>query len=270
MTDAESAQGSEPVIDTTVPHSARIFGYWLGGRDNYPADRAAGDQVRETFPSIVDLARTGRYFLGRVVTYLAREAGVRQFLDVGTGLPTVDNTHEVAQRIAPDARIVYVDNDPLVLVHAQALLTSSREGRTAYVEADVRDPDRILEAAARTLDFDRPVALTLMGVLAHVEGYEEARSIVRHLMDGLPPGSYLSVRDGVDTDESYSTALRRYNRTGAVPYHLRTPDQVAGFFDGLDLVEPGVVPCPLWRPDALDPFAGDGDVPLLGGVARKN
>ncbi|MCO6008331.1 SAM-dependent methyltransferase [Actinoallomurus purpureus] len=258
-----------PEIDTSVPHSARIYGYWLGGKDNYPVDREAGDRVRELFPEIVDLARIGRYFLGRVVRYLAGEAGVRQFLDIGTGLPTVDNTHEVAQRVAPESRVVYVDNDPLVLAHAQALLTALPEGTTEYVHADVREPEKILEAAARTLDLDRPVAVILMGILAHVDDYDEARSIVRRLLDPLPSGSYLALRDGTDTNEAYEEAIGQYNSTtGAVPYNLRSPERIAGYLDGLDLVEPGVVSCPLWRPDvaSLTPVE---EVAVYGGVGRK-
>jgi hypothetical protein len=257
-----------PAIDSTVPHSARIWTYWLGGKDHYAVDREAGDRVRETFPAIADLARIGRYFLGRVVTYMAEDAGVRQFLDVGTGLPTVDNTHEVAQRIAPEARIVYVDNDPLVLAHANALLTSTSSGATSYINADVRDPDAILDRAAGTLDFSRPVGLILMGVLAHVADYEEARAIVRSLLAALPPGSFLAVRDGADTDPDYREAIRGYNASGAVPYHLRSPEQIASFLDGLELVEPGVVPCPAWRPE-VSPLGAADDVALLGGVGRK-
>lgn len=255
-------------IDSSVPHSARIFNYWLGGKDHYPADKVAGEKFKETFPDIVDLARGGRYFLARVVRYLAAEAGVRQFLDIGTGLPTVDNTHEVAQRIAPDARIVYVDNDPLVLVHAQALLTSSPGGATDYIEADLHEPDKIVEGAARTLDFDQPIALILMGILAHVDDYDEALSIVRRLLDAVPPGSYLAVRDGADTNAAYSAALDRYNKSGAVPYHLRSLEQIAGYLDGLELVEPGLVSCPLWRsefPDVSTPV----ERAVYGGVGRK-
>ena len=270
MTDDSSPLGRRPSpdIDTTVPHSARIFGYWLGGKDNYAVDRAAGEQFREVFPEIVDLARIGRSFLGRVVRYLAAEAGIRQFLDIGAGLPTVDNTHDVAQRVAPECRIVYVDNDPLVLVHAEALLTSTPEGKTDYIEADLHEPERLLEAVARTVDFSRPVALTLMGILAHIGDYDEARSIVRRLLDGLPSGSYLAVRDGTDTSEAYVEAMRSYNETGAVPYHLRSPDQIAGFLDGLEPVEPGVVSCPWWRPD-VTPIDPPGEVALFGGVGRK-
>lgn len=262
----------DPKIDKSVPHSARIFTFWLGGRDHFPVDADAGERVRETFPGIVDLARVGRDFLGRVVEYLVREAGVTQFLDIGTGLPTVDNTHEVAQRLDPAARVVYVDNDPLVLAHAAALLTSTPEGRTQYLDADARDPERILRDARGILDFDRPVAVFLMGILAHIDDYGEAHSIVHRLMEGLPRGSYLSVRDGSDTDPAYLAAIEGYNASGAVPYRLRSPEALARFFEGLELVEPGVVPCPRWRPEAAATAVDEGvdeDVALYGGLGRK-
>ncbi|MGK5534165.1 SAM-dependent methyltransferase [Streptomyces sp. URMC 129] len=255
-------------IDKSVPHSARIWNYWLGGKDNYAVDRAAGDEYRKVFPGIVDLARAQRYFLARAVRFLAGEAGIRQFLDVGTGLPTVDNTHEVAQRVAPEARVVYVDNDPLVLAHAHALLTSSPEGATSYVHADLREPDTILQEAARTLDFGRPVALTLMGVLGHITDTQEAYAIVRRLMDGLPPGSYLALADSSDSDTAFAEAQRRYNEGGAVPYILRKPEEIAGFFDGLALVEPGVVPVPQWRPEVSGLGSSHGAEELCG-VGRK-
>jgi len=188
-----------PKINTAVPHSARIWNYWLGGKDNCPVDREAGDKYRETYPQIVDTARAGRYFIARAVRYLAGEAGIRQFLDVGTGLPTVDNTHEVAQRVAPECRIVYVDNDPLVLAHARALLTSSPEGECDYNDADMRDPVGIHTAAARTLDLTRPVALLLIGVMGHVSDDDEARRIVGGLLDGLPAGSYLVLADSTSS-----------------------------------------------------------------------
>jgi O-methyltransferase involved in polyketide biosynthesis len=261
---------SSPQIDTSVPHSARVWNYWLGGKDNYPVDRAAGDQFREMFPEIVDAARASRGFLTRAVRFLAGEAGIRQFLDVGAGLPTVDNTHEVAQRVAPDCRVVYVDNDPTVLAHARSLLTSTPQGEAAYVEADMREPDRVLEAAARILDLDRPVALSLMGSLGHVGDYDEARSIVRRLVAPLPSGSYLALNDGTSVvDRAGVEAQEQYNQSGAVPYHPRTPEQIAGFFEGLELVEPGVVSCPRWRPD---PQPGGGlppEVDAFGGVGRK-
>ncbi|WUI01195.1 SAM-dependent methyltransferase [Spirillospora sp. NBC_00431] len=258
-----------PEIDTTVPHSARVWNYLLGGKDNYPVDQAAGDKVCEIFPGMVDLTRHSRYMLVRVVRYLAGEAGVRQFLDIGTGLPTVDNTHEVAQRIAPESRTVYVDNDPLVLVHAQALLRSTREGATDYIQADVRDPDTILARAAETLDFDRPVALMLMGILGLVGDHDEARSIVARLMAALPSGSYLAVYDGTDTDPPYLEAIGRYNASsGAVPYTPRGVDDIARYLDGLEVLEPGVVPVSRWRPEP-SPWDDPPAVPGAGGVARK-
>lgn len=254
-------------IDTTVPHSARIWNYWLGGKDNYAVDRAAGDQFSAIFPRIVDIARADRAFLGRLVRFLAGEAGVRQFLDVGTGLPTKDNTHEVAQRVAPESRIVYVDNDPLVLVHARALLTSSPQGTTNYVAADMGDPEKVLQEAAKWLDLTRPVALTLMGVLGHVIDYAEARSIVTALLDGLPAGSYLAINDSINTSEALEDALRQYEASGAAPYRTRSLEQFAGFFDGLELVEPGVVLVADWRPD---PAAFPGpEIPQAGAVGRK-
>jgi hypothetical protein len=255
-------------IDITVPHSARIFNYWLGGKDNYAADRAAGDAFIAVFPQIVDLARSGRQFLVRSVRYLAEEAGIRQFLDIGTGLPTVNNTHEVAQLFAPTSRIVYVDNDPLVLRHAEALLVGSPEGATDYLQADLHDPMKIIHGAARTLDLTEPVAIVLMGVLAHIDDYDEALSIVRRLLDAVPSGSHLVIRDGADTDEPYNEAIRRYNESGAVPYNLRTPEQIAGYFEGVELVDPGLVSCPLWRPETTD-IGTPTELAVLGAVGRK-
>ncbi|RSN67430.1 SAM-dependent methyltransferase [Actinomadura sp. WAC 06369] len=261
--------GSHPGVDTTVPHSARIWNYLLGGKDNYPVDREAGDRIFATFPGMVDMARHSRYMLTRVVRHLAGEAGIRQFLDIGTGLPCMDNTHEVAQRLAPASRIVYVDNDPLVLVHAQALLKSSPEGATDYIEADVRDPGAILDEAARTLDFDRPVALLLMGILGLIEDYGEARSIVRRLTAALPSGSYLAAYDGSTADPAYVASLERHNgRSGGVPYTPRSTDRIAGYFEGLELLEPGVVPVTRWRPEP-GPWPEPPPVSCAGGAARK-
>jgi hypothetical protein len=267
VTEDSPAPDPSPKIDTTVPHSARIWNYWLGGRDNYPVDREAGDRYQESYPQIVDTARAGRYFLARAVRYLAAEAGIRQFLDVGTGLPTVDNTHEVAQRVAPECRVVYVDNDPLVLVHARALLTSSAEGVCDYIDADMRDPEAILTAAARTLDLTRPVALLLMGVMGHISDHDEARSIVAGLLGGLPVGSYLALADSISSGQGHREAGEKYAQTGAVAYQLRSPEQIKGFFAGLTLVDPGVVPLPEWRPDP-SPFPPTR-VETLGGVGRK-
>jgi O-methyltransferase involved in polyketide biosynthesis len=269
VTDDRPARDVPPSskIDTTVPHSARIWNYWLGGKDHYPVDRAAGDKYRETYPGIVDTARAVRYFMARAVRYLAAEAGVRQFLDVGTGLPAVDNTHEIAQRVAPESRIVYVDNDPLVLAHARALLSSRPEGACAYVDADMREPGQILAAAAGPLDLDQPVALLLMGVLGHVSSYADAQAVVNGLLAAFPPGSYLALADSVRTGGAHIEAGENYADTGAVPYQLRSPAEIAGFFSGLDLVEPGVVPVHEWHPDPA-PFPAV-PVDTLGGVGRK-
>jgi hypothetical protein len=260
--------GLSPEIDASVPNSARIWNYWLGGKDNYPVDREAGEQFRAIFPEIVEVARSTRAFLNRAVRYLAGEAGLRQFLDIGTGLPTADNTHEVAQRVAPKSRVVYVDNDPVVLAHARALLTST-QGVTAYVDADLHDPDAILDATARTLDFSQPVALMLLGILGHIGDDDEARSIVKRLLDGLASASYLALCDGTNTSQAGIQAQDDYDQSGAIPYRLRSPEQVAGLFAGLELVEPGVVSLPRWRPD---PTEGDGpprEIDAVGGVGRK-
>jgi O-methyltransferase involved in polyketide biosynthesis len=264
--DPSTRRGSK--FDTSVPHSARVWNYWLGGKDHFAADRAVGDRVRESFPEIVDIARSSREFLVRAVGYLAGTAGVDQFLDIGTGLPSFDNTHEVAQRFVPRARIVYVDYDPLVLVHARALLTSSPEGVTQYIEADVRDPDTILDGAARTLDFSRPVALMMLGILGHVLDYDEARSIASRLIAALPSGSYLVVGDGTNVvNREARDAGTHASVEGGMPYASRTPEQIAGYFTDLELVEPGVVSAPRWRPD---PAAGvPAEVDEFCGVARK-
>jgi O-methyltransferase involved in polyketide biosynthesis len=254
-------------LDTSRPHSARTWNYWLGGKDNFAIDREVGERVRAVHPAIVEVARAARAFLSRSVRYLAGEAGIRQFLDIGTGLPTAENTHEVAQRVAPEARIVYVDNDPLVLVHARALLTSTPEGATDYIDADVHDPDKILQEAARTLDFSKPIAVMLLGILGYVQDYDEARSIVKRLMDALPSGSHLVVDDGIKTTEGSAEGARVANEAG-VMYQLRTREQIAGFFDGLELVEPGVVPAIQWRPEpGYSP--GPGAEQATCGVGRK-
>ncbi|GLZ09569.1 hypothetical protein Acsp03_70350 [Actinomadura sp. NBRC 104412] len=255
-------------INTQYPQSARVWNYWLGGKDNYAVDREAGDQFCEVFPGIVDIARASRAFIGRAVRYLAGEAGIDQFLDIGTGLPTMDNTHQIAQRVNPAARIVYVDNDPLVLAHARALLTSTPEGVTRYLHADVHNPGTIVEGAAETLDFDRPIAVMLMGILGHVGDYDEARSIVGELMAAVCSGSYLALNDGTDTNPVYSAATDSYNQSGAVPYILRSPAMIAGYFEGLEMVEPGLASLSQWRVEATV-FGQPEPVDVYGAVARK-
>ncbi|MBM2615693.1 SAM-dependent methyltransferase [Actinoplanes sp. LDG1-06] len=258
-----TADNDAPQLDTSVPHSARVWNYWLGGKDNYAVDREVGDSVLEVFPAIAENARACRAFLVRVVTYLAGDAGIRQFLDIGTGLPTANNTHEVAQRVAPASRIVYVDNDPLVLVHARALLSSGLEGATDYIDADLRDTATIHREAARTLDFDQPIALMLMGILGHVGDDDEALAIVKRLVDLLPSGSYLAFYDGTDTSEKIVEGAK-VSSEGGHTYHLRSPERIARFFDGLELVDPGVVTVSRWRADADAPHHDS-----YGGIGRK-
>lgn len=257
-----------PLVATNVPHSARIWDYWLGGKDHYEADRRAGEKAREAYPGIVDIARTSRAMLGRVVRYLVSEAGVRQFLDIGTGLPTVENTHEIAQRAASDCRIVYVDNDPLVLTHARALLAGTPEGGTDYLHADIGEPELILQGAGETLDLSRPVGLIMFGVVGHVPEHAEALSIARSLMGGLCSGSYLALYTGTAADADLVEAERRVGEQGGTPYRLPDRTQVEEFFSGMELVEPGVVPGPQWRADGP---VGDSAANLtsLGGLARK-
>ncbi|MEV4344730.1 SAM-dependent methyltransferase [Actinoplanes sp. NPDC049596] len=236
-------------LDTNVPETARIWNYLLGGTDNFAADRAVGDQIIATLPQLAEHAKLSRAFLARAVRYLVLEAGVTQFLDIGTGLPTAENTHQVAQGADPTARIVYVDNDPLVLAHARELLTSTPEGATDYVHEDLRDPEAILRAARATLDLEKPVAVTLMGVLGHIESDDRAKNIIDRLMRGLAGGSYLAMYDGADTDPATSEATRIWNVSANPKYHLRSPERIATLFDGLELVAPGVVPVTLWHAD---------------------
>jgi S-adenosyl methyltransferase len=271
VADHMAGSGSaQPKINTTVSHSARIWNYWLGGKDNYPVDREMGDKILAYVPELVRSARADRSFLARAVRFLAEEQGIRQFLDIGTGLPTVDNTHEVAQRFAPECRIVYVDNDPLVLVHARALLTSTAEGACDYIEADLREPGKILEQAAETLDFTQPVAIMMLGILNFVVDTAEARAILRQLLAGVPSGSYISIsHPTTEVDaEPAAVALEFWNSSGAAPMCLRSRDELRVFFEGTELVEPGVVSCSRWRPDLTE--AGEVvDVMHFSGVARK-
>jgi O-methyltransferase involved in polyketide biosynthesis len=257
-------------IKTDQPHTARIWNYWLGGKDNYEVDQAAGDQIRKLHPGIGDYARADRLFLGRAVRYLAGECGIRQFLDIGTGLPTADNTHEVAQRTAPETRVVYVDNDPIVLAHAEALLYSTPQGRTAYLDEDLRNVDAILEHASQTLDLGKPVALMLLGVVIFIEDDEEAYGIVRRLMDALPAGSHLVLSHTITRPDmpDVDAAVAFWNEHGTPKLTQRTPAAVTRFFDGLELLDPGVVSCNRWRPDGGE--AGlPAEVAMFGGVGRK-
>jgi hypothetical protein len=273
MTNSEDVErGPAPKIDNTVPHSARVWNYWLGGKDNFQSDREVGDQFAGLYPDITVVARSSRAFLTRAVTYLAAEVGVRQFLDIGTGLPTVDNTHEVAQAAAPESRIVYVDNDPLVLAHARALLTSNPQGATEYMDADLHDPGTILKMATRTtLDLSQPVGLILMNILGHVGDLAEAGGIVRQLMAALPSGSYLVTADGTNVLDgpAFEEAIGVWNANAPLSYHLRSPEQLSTFLTGLEVVEPGLVPCNRWRPRPGTEPADLREVDEFGAVARK-
>jgi trans-aconitate methyltransferase len=237
-----------PDIDTSVAHQARVYDYLLGGKDNFAADREAGDKALQAYPDLAVGVRANRAFLGRAVRFLAGEAGIRQFLDIGTGIPSANNTHEVAQAVAPESRVVYVDNDPIVLAHARALLTSAPEGQTAYLDANANDPDAILARAAGTLDFSQPVAITLLMIL-HV--LKDPYALTSRLLDAVAPGSYLaiSIPAGDIQPEAVAELVRRMNESfpdvaATIPSHA----EMTRFFDGLELLEPGVVPVNYWRP----------------------
>jgi len=268
--DAATGDAERVSLDTSVAHIARVYDYWLGGKDNFAADRAAAEQAIAAYPNIVFSVRANRAFLARAVRYLAGEAGIRQFLDIGTGIPASNNTHEVAQSVAPEARVVYVDNDPIVLAHARALLTSGPHGVTSYLDADLRDTGRVLAVAAETLDFSRPVAVMLMAILQHVDEAEDPYGVVATLLAALPLGSYLTLsHPGSDIDaEAQGQLAERLNRTMAEKVTMRDRAQVARFFDGLDMVEPGLVRVPHWRPASeLEARSPAG---LWGGMGRKN
>jgi trans-aconitate methyltransferase len=258
-------------IDTSVAHPARRYDYWLGGKDNFQADRESGDLIAGLYPGIRTAAVENRRFLRRAVEYLAGEAGIRQFLDIGTGIPTANNTHEVAQRIAPTSRIVYVDNDPIVLAHARALLQSAPEGRTAYLDADLRDPGRILDDPdlRSTLDLSQPVALMLIAVLHFVQDEEDPYAIVRRLLSALPSGSYLALSHG--TLDFLPPEVKAAAAASSVRSDMfgRTREGVARFLDGLEIVAPGVTNLTEWRAeDEPDPRPAPSEVSVYGAVAR--
>ena len=261
--------GKPAEIDTSVAHPARVYDYWLGGKDNFTADREAGDRVLAATPGLRERVRANRAFLVRAVRYLAAEAGIRQFLDIGTGIPSANNTHEVAQQTAPNSRIVYVDNDPIVLTHARALLAGGPMGSIQYIDGDVRDVASITRAAARTLDSTQPTALLLLGILHLIQDAEGPYEIVARLMDALPSGSYLAIsHPASDIHPGQAEAQRRYNERVSTPQTLRTRAEVSRFFEGLDLVPPGLVYVHTWRPGPDDIVPPDG-VSAYGGVARK-
>jgi S-adenosyl methyltransferase len=262
--------GPPPEIDTSVAHIARVYDYWLGGKDSFAPDRAAAEAAMREDPNVVEGVRGNRAFLARAVRYLTGRAGIRQFLDIGTGIPAADNTHEVAQDLAPSSRVVYVDNDPIVLAHARALLTSAAEGATAYLDEDLRDVADLVRAAAATLDFARPVAVMLIGILHCIPDEDDPAGIVRRLMDAVPAGSYLAISHPAnDLDgPGVSRLASRLNELMPTKLTFRSRAEVASFFDGLDLVEPGLVRVPEWRPDRVTDVGNPA--PLWGGVARKN
>lgn len=266
---------SPPVkIDTTVAHQARIYNYLLGGKDNFAVDREAAAKSLEVFPGFRAWARSNRAFLSRAVRYLVTEAGVREFLDIGTGLPTADNTHEVSQRIEPSSRICYVDNDPTVLVHARALLTSDPAGKTDYVHADLRNVDGILSAAAGTLDFDRPIAVMLLAILHAIHDDDDPWAIVGRIMAAVPPGSFLVIShpasDLRSTAFDVTELTKRLNKgMGGTRMRARSRDEVARFFTGLELVPPGIVPTPQWRPDPEQGLPEDNTNSAYAAVGRK-
>ncbi|MET8685180.1 SAM-dependent methyltransferase [Streptomyces sp. NPDC004732] len=256
-------------LNTRLAHNARVWNYWIGGKDHYEVDQQVGDQVSTMFPVIRDVARADRGFLGRTVRFLAADCGVRQFLDIGTGLPTLDNTHEIAQRIAPDSRIVYVDNDPIVLVHARSLLVGTPQGATDYIDADIHHPDRVIAGASATLDFERPVGVMMLGILNFILDTERAQEIVREVMASVPSGSYLAVtHPTTDTDlggEGNVEAMKFWNENATPPITARSRAEISAFFEGMDLLPPGLVSCSQWRVETES-----ADVtPQFGAVAVK-
>lgn len=264
--------GEHVDLKTNVPHPARIYDYLLGGKDNFQADRDAAEEITVDWPHLPESMRANRNFMGRVARYLAEERGIRQFLDVGTGLPTAPNLHDVVQQVVPDGRVVYVDNDPIVLIHARALLTSTPEGKTAYIDADLRDPDAILSAPqfAETLDLSEPIALSLIAILQFIPDEEEAHTVVRRLMERLPSGSVLALST-VTADSApgeVTDGVAAYNARG-IPTKARTLAEVRRFFDGLSLIEPGVTLVNHWHPDDAARATPDAHVHMYGGAATK-
>jgi len=259
--------GDHPTFDTSVAHVARIYDYWLGGKDNYAVDRAAGEAALKAYPDLINSVRSNRAFMTRVVRHLA-EAGIRQFLDIGTGIPTAPNTHEIAQTVSPDCRVVYVDNDPIVLAHARALLTGAPEGVTDYLDADLRDTGAILDRAAQTLDFSQPVAVMLMAILHLIPDTEDPYGIVARLIGAGPAGSYLALSQiASDIADEVAQARDQVGRYMPVKQTYRTHAETMRFYGGLELIEPGLVRVTEWRPDSA--AAAAMPTALCGGVARK-
>ena len=258
------------VIDTTRAHQARVYDYWLGGKDNFAVDREAAERALAAYPGLRRGVRAQRAFLANAVEYLTRTAGVRQFLDIGTGIPTANNTHEVAHAADPGARIVYVDNDPMVLAHARALLTDIRPNTTSYLDCDLRDTAKILTEAASLLDFRTPIGILLIGILQLIPDEDDPRAIVARLIEAVPPGSWLAIfhpASDILTDQMGEVA-RQVSVRATAPTTLRTKAEVMSFFDGLEFLEPGLVQVHRWRPGSPAPDMGD-EVPGYAGLARK-
>jgi hypothetical protein len=270
ITDASDIAQEPPPYDTTVAHPARVYNYWLGGKDNFEADREVGEQTKAAYPDIVSGVRAQRAFLASAVGYLVTDRGVRQFLDVGTGLPVAENTHEVAQSLAPDSRVVYVDNDPMVLAHARALLTSAPEGACAYLDADIRDTGNVLRAASGLLDFGQPIAVMLIGILHLIPDADDPAGIVARLVGELPAGSWLAIAHPASdvARDKVATMTDRYNQRVTTAATLRTHAEISAFFAGTELLPPGVVQYHHWHPG--EP-AGDaeGEVAAYCGLGRK-
>jgi hypothetical protein len=266
--DEQPDTGDHLSFDTSVAHVARVYDYWLGGKDNFAVDRAAGDQAIAAYPDIVYSVRANRAFLARAVRFLAGEAGIRQFLDIGTGIPSANNTHEVAQVTAPDTRVVYVDNDPTVLAHARALLTSGPAGVTDYIDADLHDAGKILDIAAHTLDFSKPVAIMLMAIVHLIPDSDDPYAIVARLLDAVPSGSYLAMSHiAADMTPAITDAGQRVSKFIQQEQTYRTHEEVLRFFGGLELAEPGLVRVPEWRP--ASELEAKTPAVLWGGVGRK-
>jgi len=267
----EQHVAADPAVDRTVPSPARVWNFWVGGKDHFEADRALAERFGQVVPQMPLIAQLTRQFLIDTVSKLVM-GGIRQFLDIGTGLPTADNTHEAAQRLAPDARIVYADNDPVVLAHARALLNSSPQGRTAYLDADLRDPAKILAQAAETLDFSQPVAVLLIAVLHFIQDSDAPYRIVRTLMNAVPPGSYLAILHAASDvgSDDMPEAERRYNQRASAQFNARDREQVSRFFDGLELTGPGLVNLSRWPRGTAGDDSTRADVAAYCGLARKS
>ncbi|MFB8280006.1 SAM-dependent methyltransferase [Nocardia colli] len=274
MPDSQSptANGLPTRIDTSVAHEARVYDYWLGGRDNYPADRALADTIANHIPAIRTMARANRAFLGRAVDYLTREAGITQFLDIGTGIPTAGNTHEVAQRLNPAARVVYVDNDPIVLAHARALMSSNPQGKTAFIHADLHDPHGILrdESLGATLDLTQPVAIMLVAIMMYFRDEDDPHGIIKNLLDVAPSGSYLVIsHPTADFDEHAMSRVIGSAEQAGITFYPRTHAETESLFAGTELVEPGVVPVVTWHPTPGDEPADPESAWYWAGIGRK-